>query len=336
MLVEAANLLDADQRAGRAELPDPLPIGSSGQRVVDLLLERLPPTGASAPCWSPPPSPTATSCGSSTRCASSASASPSWRSPRSTASSSLDGDRLTFRHPLMRSAAYHDAPAGRPPRRPPGAGRARCPTGLAGAGLAPGPGRRRARRGRRPGARRRGRRHRTSAARRRARPGRGSWPAGCRPSRPTGCAGCGSPPSPSSTPGWRRPPGACSTGPTPSSPSTPTPTTSSSGSAASSCAAASRRPAAAPAEPRSSLRRAASEVAGAAPDVAVDLLFDALAAYIRDGAFADMASAIEEADDAARPGRRRPGPAHRHHDRRPAASPAARPAARRCSTATPR
>src|SRR5262245_7171146 len=43
VLVEAANLLDPDQRSGRAELPDPLPIGSSGQRVVDLLLERLSP-----------------------------------------------------------------------------------------------------------------------------------------------------------------------------------------------------------------------------------------------------------------------------------------------------
>ena len=46
--------------------------------------------------------------------------------------------------------------------------------------------------------------------------------------------------------------------------------------------------------PTATLRRAAVEVAGAAPDVAVDLLFDALAAYIRDGAFADMASAITE------------------------------------------
>ena len=42
VLVEAAHLLDADQREGRADLPDPMPIGPSGQRVVDLLLERLP------------------------------------------------------------------------------------------------------------------------------------------------------------------------------------------------------------------------------------------------------------------------------------------------------
>ena len=36
VLVEAVHLLDADQRDGRADLPDPLPIGPSGQRVVDL------------------------------------------------------------------------------------------------------------------------------------------------------------------------------------------------------------------------------------------------------------------------------------------------------------
>ena len=43
VLVEAAKLLDADQRTGRAELPVPLPIGTSGQHVVDLLLQRLAP-----------------------------------------------------------------------------------------------------------------------------------------------------------------------------------------------------------------------------------------------------------------------------------------------------
>ena len=41
VLVEAAHLLDDDQRAGRADLPDPLPIGPSGQRVVDVLMARL-------------------------------------------------------------------------------------------------------------------------------------------------------------------------------------------------------------------------------------------------------------------------------------------------------
>ena len=41
VLVEAAHLLDDDQRTGRADLPDPLPIGPSGQRVVDALMARL-------------------------------------------------------------------------------------------------------------------------------------------------------------------------------------------------------------------------------------------------------------------------------------------------------
>ena len=336
VLVEAANLLDADQRAGRTELPDPLPIGSSGQRVVDLLLERLAAAGARAPCSSPPPSPTATSCASSTPCASATSASPSWRSPRSTASSMLDGDRLTFRHPLMRSAAYHDAP--RADRR--AAHRALAgtlPDGLAGAGLAPRPGRRRARRVRRPGARGGGRGSPTSAARRRRaarswelasrlspEPGRPGPPAAPRrrghPRRRHGVGG-----RPAARPGRRRrlraprrrrphradPPPAAALPP----------------------AAVRRRLDRADAR---LLRGAAAEVAGVDPDVAVDLLFDALAAYIRDGAFADMASAIEECDAAARPRRRGARPAHRHHGRRPAHRPRRARAASRCSTATPR
>ena len=44
-----------------------------------------------------------------------------------------------------------------------------------------------------------------------------------------------------------------------------------------------------------SLRQAAIEVAGAAPELAVDLLFDAVVAYIRDAAFADITAAIREA-----------------------------------------
>ena len=48
-------------------------------------------------------------------------------------------------------------------------------------------------------------------------------------------------------------------------------------------------------EPVSSLRRAAVDLAESEPGVAVDLLLDALAAYMRDGAYADMTSAIEEA-----------------------------------------
>ena len=184
-------------------------------------------------------------------------------------------------------------PAGRSPRRPPGA-RRHPPEGLTGAGVAPGAGRRRARRVGRPGARGGGPADEPARRRRRRPPARGSWPAGCRPTRPTGCAGCASPRWPSSTPGWRRRPGACSIAPTPWCPSTP---------AADDLIERIRRqqlrcrlpPSGGGSnDPVRALRRAAQEVAGAAPDVAVDLLFDALAAYIRDGAFADMVSAVEE------------------------------------------
>ena len=50
-------------------------------------------------------------------------------------------------------------------------------------------------------------------------------------------------------------------------------------------------------DPVRALRRAAQEIAGAAPEVAVDLLFDALALYIREGAFADLASAVTESNE---------------------------------------
>ncbi len=48
-------------------------------------------------------------------------------------------------------------------------------------------------------------------------------------------------------------------------------------------------------EAAASLRKAAAGIAEEAPSVAVDLLIDALAAYMRSGALADMASAVEEA-----------------------------------------
>ena len=87
VLVEAANLLDADQRAGRAELPDPLPIGRTGAAGGRPGPRPARPRPCGPPCWSPPPSPTVTWCGSSRRSARADSACPSWRSPRQPASS---------------------------------------------------------------------------------------------------------------------------------------------------------------------------------------------------------------------------------------------------------
>ena len=43
VLVEAANLLEPAERRRHAVLPDPLPIGHSGQRMAELVLERLDP-----------------------------------------------------------------------------------------------------------------------------------------------------------------------------------------------------------------------------------------------------------------------------------------------------
>ena len=109
VLKEAANMLDADQRAGRTELPDPLPIGSSGQRVVDLLLERLAPSVLSALLVA-----AAEPDGDLVRIINALRERDLGVAELEVAEERgvviLDGDRLTFRHPLMRSAAYHDAP----------------------------------------------------------------------------------------------------------------------------------------------------------------------------------------------------------------------------------
>ncbi|MCU1454756.1 MAG: transcriptional regulator, LuxR family, partial [Acidimicrobiales bacterium] len=114
VLVEAARLLSADQRAGTAALPDPLPVGPSGQRIVDVLVARLDEPVRRALVV--------------------AAAEPEGRLGRILAALArldlsmadleaaergglvaLEGDQLRFRHPLMRSAAYHDA--SRPDRR---------------------------------------------------------------------------------------------------------------------------------------------------------------------------------------------------------------------------
>jgi DNA-binding CsgD family transcriptional regulator/tetratricopeptide (TPR) repeat protein len=108
VLVEAANLLDADQRAGRAELPDPLPIGRTGQRVVDLLLERLDSDVRAALLVA-----AAEPDGDLVRVVKALDEGGLGVSDLEAAEAagivSLDGDRLSFRHPLMRAAAYHDA-----------------------------------------------------------------------------------------------------------------------------------------------------------------------------------------------------------------------------------
>ena len=204
----------------------------------------------------------------------------------------LDGDRLAFRHPLMRSAAYHEPP-GRPAATPTGPWPTRCRR-IVGAGLAPGPRRGRARRGRRQGARRGGRGHRPARRTGRARPARGSWPAGCRRSPAdrvrrlrlaadaildAGMASAAGrlleradavvveyPEADDLIERIRRQQLRCRLPPSSGGP-------------------ASRRSASAAPPARWPAR----------PGVAVDLLFDALAAYFRDGAFADMASTIDEA-----------------------------------------
>ena len=137
VLVEAAKLLDADQRTGRAELPDPLPIGTSGQRVVDLLLQRLAPNVLNALVVA-----AAERDGDLLRIIEALGIrGPSVAELEAAEEQGvvvLDGDRLTFRHPLMRSAAYHDARRGK--RR---AAHRRWPRRcrrLAGAGVAPGAG----------------------------------------------------------------------------------------------------------------------------------------------------------------------------------------------------
>jgi DNA-binding CsgD family transcriptional regulator len=292
VLVEAANLLDADQRTGRGELPDPLPIGASGQRVVDLLLERLAPRVLKALLVA-----AAEPDGDLVRIIQALGARGLTVEELEIAEEHgvvvLDGDRLTFRHPLMRSAAYHDAP--RADRR--AAHRALADTMPAGsparawhlARAAIGPDEEVARELDVAAALTNQRGAPATAAR--------SWELASRLS-----------PAPADrirrlrlaaaaildagmasaagrlldradavalehrdvddlTERIRRQQLRCRLPP------------SSGGST----------------EPTASLRQAAVEVAGAGPELAVDLLFDALAAYIRDGAFADMAAAILEA-----------------------------------------
>ncbi|MET0147306.1 MAG: LuxR C-terminal-related transcriptional regulator [Ilumatobacteraceae bacterium] len=292
VLVEAANMLDADQRSGRTELPDPLPIGSSGQRVVDLLLGRLEPEVLTALLVA-----AAETEGDLIRIMKAAQELGVGLVELETAEAAgivtLDGDHLSFRHPLMRSASYHDAP--RSARR--NAHRALAGTlpigSLERAGhlakAAVGPDESVAKALDDAAAITAQRGAPASAAR--------SWEMASRLS-----------PAPSDRVRRLR---------------LATVAIIDAGMPAAAGrlldradAVASEQPDADDlierirrqqlrcrlplsgggiAEPARTLRHAASEVAGAAPSVAVDLLFDALAAFIREGALADMAAAIGEA-----------------------------------------
>ncbi len=292
VLVEAANMLDTDQRAGRSELPDPLPIGSSGQRVVDLMLSRLPPPVLSALLVA-----AAEPDGDLVRIISALQERSLGIAELELAEEhgvvTLDGDRLMFRHPLMRSAAYHDAP--RADRR--AAHRALARTLSDGAPArawhlaraAVGPDEEVAKaldaaaevtnqRGApataarswelasrlSPEPRDRVRRLRLAAE---AILDAGMAAAAGRLLDRADAVVAEHPQADELIERIRRQQLRCRL-PRSSGGST---------------------------NPIATLRRAAVEVAGAAPEVAVDLLFDALAAYFRDGAFTDMASAIEEA-----------------------------------------
>lgn len=110
VLVEAANLLDDAQRSGRELPPDPLPIGPSGHRVVDLVLDRLPihVRRALVVVAAEPD-------GHLDRVLVALAASGHGATELEVAEAAgvvvLDRDRVSFRHPLMRSASYHNAPA---------------------------------------------------------------------------------------------------------------------------------------------------------------------------------------------------------------------------------
>ena len=314
--------------------PTRCPIGSSGQRVVDLLLERLPPDRAvGAPdrrrrarrrprADHERPAP----------------ARPRDRGPRG-------GRGQRHRH-ARRGSAGLPAPAdalgrlprrtpGGPPQRPPGAGQHDA-RGLLGAGLAPGSGRRRSRRGRGQGARRGGRASPPSGVRRPA--AARSWELASRLSpEPTdrvrrlrlaataildaGMASAAGrlleradavvleyPHADDLIERIRRQQLRCRLPP-------------SSGGTS---------------EPTISLRQAASEVAGAAPGRRRRPALRRARRLLPRRRVRRHGQHDPRGRGPARARRRGPGPAHRRDGGRAASSPTARPAARCCSTGTPR
>jgi DNA-binding CsgD family transcriptional regulator len=108
VLVEAANLLEPAERAGRAVLPDPLPIGHSGQRMAELVLERLDPELRNALVVV-----AADPDGDLARITAALEALGAGTSALDESSTAgvvvVDDGRVSFRHPLIRAATYHGA-----------------------------------------------------------------------------------------------------------------------------------------------------------------------------------------------------------------------------------
>jgi DNA-binding CsgD family transcriptional regulator len=108
VLVEAANMLDDAQRAGRALLPDPLPVGRNGRRAAELALDRLDAaTRAALVVVAADPD------GHTARLHAALAANdhaPQALQPALAAGVLVtEDDRLLFRHPLLRAATYYGA-----------------------------------------------------------------------------------------------------------------------------------------------------------------------------------------------------------------------------------
>jgi DNA-binding CsgD family transcriptional regulator len=111
VLVEAANLLDDAERSGRALLPDPLPVGHNGQRAAELALQRLDPaTRAALVVVAADPDGDAARLRAAL--AANGHAEDALQPALDRGVLEIDGDRLLFRHPLIRAATYHGAPRG--------------------------------------------------------------------------------------------------------------------------------------------------------------------------------------------------------------------------------
>ncbi len=111
VLVEAANLLEPAERAGRAVLPDPLPVGRNGQRMAEIVLERLDTALRQALVVA-----AADPDGDVERISAAIEALAPGSGALDAAAAlgvlSVDDGRVVFRHPLIRAASYHSASRG--------------------------------------------------------------------------------------------------------------------------------------------------------------------------------------------------------------------------------